>query len=132
MGLDERIQVRVSRWEKEQVEKYRIDASKVCRMAIKKKLREIVTDPQIVIDAGETGPAAIYIQAWNRIMPGITAMLKDEDYAWLKKSEEKLQDLKGMVDLSIMKPMEIQYLGIFLQGGDLSEKILMACIEAHL
>lgn len=132
MGLNERIQVRISKYEKEQLEKYRIDSSMVCRMAIRSKIREFVTDPQLIINAGDEGPAGIYTQAWSRIMPGITSMLTSEDYQQIKNSSEKLNLLKQLVSWSLLKNIEIQFLAVFLEGGDISERILMACIEAHL
>jgi hypothetical protein len=131
MGLDDRITVRVSKYEKSNIEKYRIDASKVCRKALMNKIREFVTDPMLIIDEGESGPAAIYIQAWNRIMPVINSMLDPEDFEKLSTSKEKLEDLKQVILWPCLKPIEIQQLGLFLQGGDLSERILQACIESH-
>jgi len=132
MGLDERLHLRISKWEREAIDKYRIDASKICRDAIRKKIREFVTDPDLIIDQGGNGPAAIYVNAWQRVMPGITSILTNEDYKQLRDSQEKLEVLKEILDWPLLKPIEIQQMGLFMQGGDISERILMACIEAHL
>jgi hypothetical protein len=132
MGLDVSKHFRISKYEDSQIDKYRIDVSKVCRKALMAKIREFVTDPTIIISEGENGPAAIYLQSWNRIMPGLTSMLTHEDYVRLRDSHERLEDLKRIVDWSYLKPVEIQQMGLFLQGGDLSERILMNCVEAHL
>ena len=132
MSLTERVCIRLSIFEKTQFEKYRMDLSDIARKAWMKKYREFVSDPQLILDEGESGPGAIYIQAWNRIMPGITSLLDKNEFEEIKESEEKLETLKRIVPWALLRNYEIQQLAIFLQGGDLSERILMICVEAHL
>nr|WP_319376635.1 hypothetical protein [uncultured Methanoregula sp.] len=125
--LNERITLRVSRYEKQQYEKYHIDVSKVCRRALYTKLREFVTDPDLVRDDG-FGPAAVYVSAFNSIWPGIISLLTPEDYTVLKDSPERLVDLQKIV-APYMRPLELENLGIFLQGGDISKRVLDACLD---
>jgi hypothetical protein len=127
MGLDKQLVFRISRFEKAQIEKYHLDVSKICRKALYLKIREFSSDPDLVQDGG-LGPAAVYVAAWNVIMPGIVSILTVEDYKNLKKSQEKLVDLQKLV-APFMKPLELENLGIFLQGGDLSKRIFESCLE---
>ncbi|MDD1678024.1 MAG: hypothetical protein LUO93_02410 [Methanomicrobiales archaeon] len=132
MGLDDHVHFRISKWERSILKKYRWDASVIFRQAFLKKYREAVNDPVMIISDGESGPAAIYIQAWNRIMPAFSSILSKEDFLMLKNSEEKLEDLKRVISLQLLKPIEIQHLGVFLQGGNLSERILINGVDEHL
>lgn len=91
-----------------------------------------MTDPDLLINGGGEGPSASLVQSWQRIMPFVTQVLTREDYIALKNSSKKLQDLKMIVTSPVMKAEEFEYFGIFLQGEETSEKILMACVEAHL
>ncbi|WP_321504715.1 hypothetical protein [uncultured Methanoregula sp.] len=127
MALNDRVHVRVSRYEKQQLDRYHIDASKVCRRALYAKIREFVTDPDLVRDDG-FGPAAVYVSAFNTIWPGIISFLTEEDYKILKNSQERLVDLQKLV-APFMKPLELENLGIFLQGGDISKRVLDACLD---
>jgi hypothetical protein len=77
------------------------------------------------------GPAEFYVQAWNRIMPAVVQILSPDDYSRIRESVDPLQELRLGVALHV-SPVELQHLGIFLQGGDISKKILSNCIEAHL
>jgi len=126
----EHIHFRITVYEKEKLERYRVDIPLVCRRAIERKIRELVNDPEILISEGDESPAAPYVQAWSRVMPIITQQLTPEDYFHLKNSTTKLNDLKMIVTSPVMRAEELENFGKFLQGGNISERILEACIEA--
>jgi hypothetical protein len=131
VGLTEHIHFRISKYEKIQIETYKIDPPTIFRKALASKVRSFTSDPELILSAGAEGPAAVYINAWQRIMPAVTVILEEEDFLELKDSKDPLEEMRMKIAL-LINPNELQHLGIFMQGGDLSKKILMNCIEAHL
>jgi hypothetical protein len=57
-------------------------------------------------------------------------LLDEEDILELSNSASKLSALQHMV-APVLKPVELESLGLFLQGGDISETVLKNCLEAH-
>jgi len=130
--LDENIHFRISTWSKIKCMEYKIDIPTLCRRVIVSKIREMMNDPVLKVDEGGSGPDAPFVQAWQRIMPCVTQTLTRNDYIGLKESKQKLHDFRMIITSPLMSGIELQNLGIFLQGELTSERILDACIEAHL
>jgi hypothetical protein len=133
VGLDHHVHFRISAWQAKGLEKYHLDPGKIARRAYDEKIKSYASDEELIKnDTGDEGPSAVYVNAWHRVMPTLTTLLEIEDYRELQKSEEPLEDLKRLINWSLLKPVEIQQMGVFLQGGKTSKKILSNCIEIHL
>jgi N-dimethylarginine dimethylaminohydrolase len=128
----EHIHFRISKYEKDKLERFKVNIPVICRRAIERKIRDLVNDPDLLISEGDESPAAPFVQAWQRILPVITLQLTPGDYLHLKSSTSRLEDLKVIATSPQMKAEELENFGKFLQGEDISERILMACVEANL
>lgn len=130
--LDHHIHFRISSWEKDTIAKFRFDTATYLRRCLVRRLRELTNESVSIADDDGIGPDAIYVQAWRQIRPVVEQTLTKSDYVSLNESPQKLHDLKMMLVTPLMSGKELQYLGIFLQGEEMSERLLRMCIDAHL
>lgn len=116
--LNERIHLRVSKWEKDLIKTHKINPSRLFRSALQAKIRELTQQEYLDKDV------YAYATAWNKICKEVGDLLTEEDLKLLSGSEDRKLDLQKMVAGQLSRPKSLEYFAVFLQGRHHSDHIL--------
>ena len=116
--LNDRITIRVSKWEKNMITTHKLNVSRLFRKVLEEKVKEMTMDyPDKDLYA--------YAAAWNKICSEVCSILSEDDFERLRRSEERRLDLQRIV-ASHLSPKSLERFGFFLQGGQMSDHILVS------